>query len=164
MSGTIDKLGVELQARGHSYALVVARWNAAITEPLLEGAIRALKAQGAEDNDIKIHRCSGAFELVGAVARAAQRTGVDGVIAIGCLIKGDTDHYEYIAGPVSQALALLSAELAVRTNPVALAFGLLTVRTQAQAEERARPGPENKGAEVALACIEQVNLLRAIAL
>jgi 6,7-dimethyl-8-ribityllumazine synthase len=160
MSGSIQQAG-ESQARGHRYALCVARWNAAITEPLLAGALAALAEQGAAKEDVQVHRCAGAFELVGAAARAAS-SGVDGVIAIGCLIKGDTDHYEYLAGPVSTALAQLSAEAAVREKPVAIAFGLLTVRTLEQAELRARPGPANKGAEVALACIEQVNLLRAL--
>ena len=161
MSGSIQQLE-GANARGHSYAICVARWNAEITEPLLEGALSALVAQGALRDDVKVHRCAGAFELVGAASRLVA-CGVDGVIAIGCLIKGDTDHYEYIAGPVSQALANLSGEAAVRTKPVALAFGLLTVRTLEQATVRAAPGSGNKGAEVALACIEQVNLLRGIA-
>jgi len=161
MSGSIAQLE-EAQARGHRYALCVARWNREITEPLLEGAIAALVERGARREDLFVHRCAGAFELLGASARAVQ-SDVDGVIAIGCLIKGDTDHYEYLAGPVSQSLAQLSVEAAAREHPVALAFGLLTVRSREQAEVRAAPGPGNKGAEVALACIEQVNLLRAIA-
>jgi 6,7-dimethyl-8-ribityllumazine synthase len=162
MAGTIEQLGKNL-ARGHRYAICVARWNAEITEPLLEGALEALREQGAAQEDVAVHRCAGAFELVGASARAVS-SGVDGVIAIGCLIKGDTDHYEYLAGPVANALASLSAEAAVRAKPVAVAFGLLTVRTREQAEIRAAKGSGNKGAEVSLACVEQVNLLRAIAL
>ena len=160
MSGSIEQLS-GVQARGHRYAICVARWNADITEPLLEGALAALASHGAVREEIAIHRCAGAFELVGAAARAVE-TGVDGVIAIGCLIRGDTDHYKYIAGPVSNALATLSGHAAARTRPVAIAFGLLTVREREQAEERAEPGPANKGAEVALACVEQVNLLRTM--
>ena len=161
MAGFVEQLS-GLQARGQRYAICVARWNAEITEPLLEGALSALIAHGVEREHIAIHRCAGAFELVGVSSRLIA-SGVDGVIAIGCLIKGDTDHYEYLAGPVSQSLAQLSVEAAAREHPVALAFGLLTVRSREQAEVRAAPGPGNKGAEVALACIEQVNLLRAIA-
>ena len=160
MAGEIKT--IELSARGQRYALCVARWNDDITGPLLEGAKAALLAAGAGEENIAVHRCAGAFELLGAVARSIP-SGVDGVIAIGCLIKGDTDHYEYLAGPVSQQLAELAAHAAARVKPVAVSFGLLTVRKREHAAERARPGPSNKGAEVANACVEQVNLLRAIA-
>ena len=152
-----------LVAQGHRYALCVSRFNSFITEKLLEGAIDALLRHGAAAADLTIYRCPGTWELGPLAARVVRAGRIDGVVSLGCLIRGATDHYDLIAAEVSKSLGQLSIEGATAPGPVAVTFGVLTTETLEQAIERAGTKAGNKGADAALACIEQVNLLRAIA-
>ena len=155
-----------LVAQGHRYAVCVSRFNSFITERLLEGAVDALVRHGAEAGDVRVYRCAGAWELgplAARVARAGSRAGnLDGVIALGALIRGATDHYDLIAGEVTKLLGQVAHEGAIAPQPLAVAFGVLTTESIEQAIERAGTKAGNKGAEAALACIEQINLLRAV--
>ena len=152
-----------LLAQGHRYALCVSRFNSFITEKLLEGAIDALVRHGASPGDLTIYRCPGTWELGPLAARVVRAGKFDGVVSLGCLIRGATDHYDLIASEVSKALGHLSVEGALAPRPIAVTFGVLTTDTLEQAIERAGTKAGNKGADAGLACVEQVNLLSAIA-
>jgi 6,7-dimethyl-8-ribityllumazine synthase len=145
----------KLDARGKSFAVVATRWNAHIVEKLLAGAVETLRECGAEIAGV--HRCAGVFELAPLCARVARKGGIDGIISIGCLIRGGTDHYSLLAAETTRALGAMALELATSPRPMALAFGVLTCDNDAQAEERA-----DKGREAALACIEQSLALEAV--
>jgi 6,7-dimethyl-8-ribityllumazine synthase len=137
-----------LSARGKTFAVVAAQWNPHIVDALLAGALAAIRE--ADGTVSGVHRCAGVFEVSPLCARVA-RNGADGIVALGCLIRGGTDHYALLAAETTRALSSLAMELAVAANPVAVAFGVLTCDTESQAEER-----KDKGREAALACIEQV--------
>ena len=109
-----------------------------------------------------VARCAGVFELGPLCARLARKGGFDGIVALGCLIRGDTDHYSLLASEVTRSLGALAIEAATSPRPVAVAFGVLTCETLEQAQRRAAPGPQNKGAEAAMACLEQIAALRAV--
>jgi 6,7-dimethyl-8-ribityllumazine synthase len=135
----------------------VSRFNADITDRLREGAVAALREAGAEAADIACD-VPGAFEIPLAARAAAMSGRFDAVVCLGCLIRGATPHFEYISSAMSLGLMQLSAEARL---PVA--FGVLTTNTHAEALERAVEGPDNKGREAALAALEMVHVLRAIA-
>ena len=145
------------QAAGYRFAIVVSRFNPGITDGLLAGARDALAQAGVRDDDVTLVRVPGAFELPVAAQRLAESGRVDAVICLGCLIKGDTMHFEYIADAATRGISQVGLETGV---PVA--FGVLTTLTDEQAEVRARPGDGNKGREAALAAVEMATLLRAI--
>jgi 6,7-dimethyl-8-ribityllumazine synthase len=151
-----------LLAQGHRYAICVSRFNSFITEKLLEGAVDALVRHGAAPADVTVYRCAGTWELGPLAARVIRAGKLDGLVALGCLIRGATDHYDLLASEVSKALAHLSIEGSVAAQPVSVTFGVLATENIEQAIERAGTKSGNKGADAALACIEQVNLLRAI--
>jgi 6,7-dimethyl-8-ribityllumazine synthase len=151
---------VQLDAKGMRFALVATRWNAEIVELLLQGAQRMLAGREAEN--VRVYRCAGAFELGPLCARVARKGGIDGIIALGCLIQGGTDHYQLLSQEVTRSLGLLALEGGTNPRPLAVAFGVLTCGTPAQAQERADPQGADKGGEAALACIEQVHALRAV--
>lgn len=137
------------------FALVVSRFNQEITEGLLAGAREALaEAQVREENIVTL-RVPGAFEIPVTALRAARTGRFDAVICIGCVIKGDTMHFEYIAGATCSGIAD-----AASATGVPMALGVLTTLTEEQAAERAAPGPANKGREAALAAIEMATLFR----
>jgi 6,7-dimethyl-8-ribityllumazine synthase len=152
----VDVRGSESGA-GCRFAIVVSRFNAEITEGLLDGARRALaEAQVSPANLVVVH-VPGAFEIPVAASRLASSGLYDAVITLGCLIKGETMHFEYIAGAVSHGIMQVST-----TTGVPVAFGVLTAMTDEQAAERAAPGPGNKGREAALAAVEMATLFRQI--
>lgn len=142
-------------ARGCRFAIIVSRFNQEITEGLLAGAREALAQAGVRDEDVTLVRVPGAFELPVAARRLADEGEVDAVICLGCLIKGDTMHFEYIAS--AAAHGIMDASTA---TGVPVAFGLLTALTDEQAEVRAAAGPDNKGREAATAAIEMATLFR----
>lgn len=146
-----------LDARGLRFAICVARWNGEITSELLE---RARAVVVGRQGEVDVYRCPGAFEIAPLAARVARKGKVDGIIAIGALIRGDTDHYTLLATETTRALGALALELSTNPRPIAVAFGVLTCQTLAQAKERA--GKLDKGGEVAAACIEQVRALQAV--
>lgn len=162
-----------LSANGLRFTLVVSRFNSFVTDALLDGALAALKRAGAKDDAISVVRVPGAWELPIAVKKSLTASPKpDAVIAIGCVIRGGTPHFEYVsAGAVD---GCMRAQL---DHGVPVSLGVLTCDTVAQAEERARPvkegekpeikdhrpgGPDqgNKGFEAAVAAIEMANLAR----
>jgi 6,7-dimethyl-8-ribityllumazine synthase len=136
-------------------ALVVSRFNGEITAGLLEGARAALTEAGVGDAGLAVVHVPGAFEIPLVAQRLARTGRYDAVVCLGCLIKGDTMHFEYIASAVAQGIMATSLD-----TGVPIAFGVLTTLTEAQAEERAAPGPENKGREAARAALDMVRLCR----
>lgn len=135
------------------FAICVSRFNGFITEQLLSGALDALVRHGVSDGDIDVYRCPGTWELAGLVRRVADSRQYAGVVALGCVIRGGTPHFDYVAGEVAKGVgqATLNADAAVT-------FGVLTTDTVEQAVDRAGVKAGNKGAEAAVACLEMVNL------
>jgi 6,7-dimethyl-8-ribityllumazine synthase len=149
-----------LSAQGLRFALVATRWNAEIVDQLLEGAQRALSQRKAAE--VHVYRCAGVFELAPLAARVARKGGVDGIVALGCLIRGGTDHYRVLCDEVTRSLGALALEGGTNPRPLAVALGVLTCETLQQAQERADLREGDKGGEAALACIEQVHALREV--
>ncbi len=135
------------------FAVCVARFNSFITEQLLAGAVDALVRHGVADGDIDVYRCPGTWELTGVVRRAAGSGKYVGVVALGCVIRGGTPHFDYVAGEVAKGVGqvTMSAECAVT-------FGVLTCDNVEQAVDRAGVKSGNKGADAAIAAIELANL------
>lgn len=132
--------------------IVVTEWNNHITDRLLEGAISQLTACGVEEKNITVKRVPGSFELVFASAQLAKFGHVNAVIAIGCVIRGDTPHFDYICEGVTQGITQLNA-----TGSIPVVFGLITTNTEEQAKERAGGRLGNKGEEFALTAIKMVD-------
>jgi 6,7-dimethyl-8-ribityllumazine synthase len=141
----------------YRFAIVVSRVNEEITEGLLSGARGALRDAAVRDEDVTIVRVPGAFEIPITAQRLAESGTYDAVICLGCLIKGDTMHFEYIAEAASHGIA----EAAAATG-VPMAFGVLTTMTEEQAMERSAEGPGNKGREAAAAAVEMAVLFRRL--
>ena len=132
---------------GLHIGIAVAEWNNNITDPLLEGALEMLRKQ--EVKKITVFRVPGAFELVNASARLLANPGIDAVIAIGCVVRGDTPHFDYICQGVTAGLSALNAQRNKAGHFTPVIFGVLTTETMEQAEERAGGLLGNKGAEAA---------------
>jgi 6,7-dimethyl-8-ribityllumazine synthase len=143
----------DLNAGGLRFAVVASRFNDEIVSGLLDGALDCLRRHGASDDSIDVVRVPGAFEI----PTAASWVVADTIIALGCLIRGETPHFDVLASQVTNELSRVSVE---RGLPVA--FGVLTCNTIEQAVARSSPGPGNKGWEAALAAIEMANLWRAL--
>lgn len=146
-----------LVATGMRVAICVARFNAFITERLLEGALDTLRRHGADPDRIDLFRCPGTFELPPLVRRVALSGRYDAVIALGAVIRGGTPHFDYVAGECAKGIGQVAMEA-----PCAVTFGVLTTDNVEQAIERAGTKAGNKGAEAALAAIEQASLFRAV--
>jgi len=145
-------------ASGLRLAIVVSRFNVDVTGRLRDGAVRALREAGAAESNIHVFDVPGAFEIPQA-ARAAAETGrFDAVICLGCVIRGETPHFEYIASAVAHGITSASGD-----TGVPMAFGVLTTNSLEQAMARADDTPDNKGREAAAAAIEMASLFRAIA-
>jgi 6,7-dimethyl-8-ribityllumazine synthase len=145
------------RGQGLRVALLRSRFNAAVVDGLHTGATRALEEMGVEPGAITTVEVPGAFELPLAARAAAESGRFDAVVALGAVIRGETDHYEHIAREAAAGLAAVAREAGV---PVG--FGVLTVADFAQAEERSAPGPGNKGAEAARAAVAMVDALRRL--
>lgn len=151
-----------LSADGLKLAIVVSRWNSFVTDRLLEGALDAIKRSGGDDKDVLVVRVPGAWEMPIAVRRvaAATRKGAkrpDAIIALGCVIRGGTPHFEYVSGEAVKGCAAAGLEADL---PVSL--GILTCDTIEQAIDRAGLKAGNKGVEAAMAAIEMANLLKQL--
>jgi 6,7-dimethyl-8-ribityllumazine synthase len=144
-------------AAGYRFAIVVSRFNEEITEGLLQGARAALESAQVQGDDITLIRVPGAFEIPVAARRLAETGRFDAIICLGCVIKGDTMHFEYIASAVSQGIM----DVGTATG-IPVTFGVLTTLTDEQAAVRAAEGPENKGREAAMAAVEMATLWRQI--
>jgi 6,7-dimethyl-8-ribityllumazine synthase len=147
----------ETTAPGCQFAIVVSRFNAEITDGLLRGALAALADAAVREEDIVLVRVPGAYEIPMAAMKLAESGRFDAVICLGCLIKGDTMHFEYIAEAASKGIMDASA-----ATGVPMAFGVLTTLTDEQAEARSVEGPANKGREAALAAVEMATLFRRL--
>lgn len=145
----------DLDATGLRFGVIASRFNEEIVDGLLKGALECLGRHGARDEDVALYRVPGAFELPALARKIAGR--YDAVIALGCLLRGDTPHFEFISAQVTSGLS----DVAVDTQ-VPLAFGVITCNTHEQAVARASAGSGNKGWEAALAAIEMANLWRAM--
>jgi 6,7-dimethyl-8-ribityllumazine synthase len=145
----------DLICRNSKFGLVVARFNDFITERLLDGAVDTLRRHGAADADMEIVRCPGAFELPLAVQAMAESGKYDAIIALGCVIRGGTPHFEYVANECVKGLSQVMMQ-----KKIPVAFGVLTVDSIEQAIERAGTKAGNKGVEATLSVLEMVNLLR----
>ena len=139
------------------FGLVASRFNDFISTRLVSGARDALVRHGCRADDITEVWVPGAWELPLAVKKLAESGKVDAVVALGCVIRGQTPHFDYIAGEVSKGLSQVAL-----SSGVPVSFGVLTVETLEQAVERAGSKMGNKGADAALAAIEMVNLLGAL--
>lgn len=142
--------------RGARFGIVAARFNGAIVEALLDGALKALEGHGITPRNIRIVRVPGAFEMPLAAQRLVRSGRYDALIALGAVIRGDTPHFEYVAGACIDGLARLALQ-----HDIPVGFGVLTTNTVKQALRRATPN-NNKGAEAALAAMEMVGVLKEL--
>jgi 6,7-dimethyl-8-ribityllumazine synthase len=147
----------DLSAEDMRFAVVVARWNAVITDRLLDGALDALVRSGAKRADIQVIRVPGAWEIPAAARTAAEQHKVDAIITLGCLLRGETAHYEAIYNEVARGIGQSQQETGIPHS-----FGVLTCETLEQALNRAGIKAGNKGFEAALAAIEMVSLRRKL--
>jgi 6,7-dimethyl-8-ribityllumazine synthase len=147
----------DLSAAGMKFAIVVARWNAVITDRLLDGALDALLRSGAARGDIQIVRVPGAWEIPGAARLLANAGQVDAIVTLGCLLRGETAHYEAIYNEVARGIGQSQQETGVPHS-----FGVLTCETLEQALNRAGVKAGNKGFEAAAAAIEMVSLKKKL--
>jgi len=146
-----------LSAGGLRFAVVLSRFNDFIGGRLLEGAIDTLLRSGAEDKDIDVVKVPGAFEMPLLARKLAEKGSYDAVICLGCVVRGATPHFDYIAAEVSKGIAATALETG---RPIA--FGVITADTLEQAIERAGTKAGNKGADAALTAIEMANLMKTI--
>ena len=143
--------------RDARFAIVASRFNDFIVDSLIKASLHCLHQHGAADADIEIVRVPGAFEMPVVVDKMASSRRVDGIIALGAVIRGGTPHFDFVAG---EAIGGIAA--AARQHGVPVGFGILTCDTIEQAIERAGTKAGNKGEEATLAVIEAVNLLRRL--
>jgi 6,7-dimethyl-8-ribityllumazine synthase len=148
----------DLSAAGMRFAIVVARWNAVITERLLQGALDGLLRSGATRAEIEIVRVPGAWEIPSAARTLAESKSCDAIVTLGCLLRGETAHYEAIYTEVARGIGQSQQETGVPHS-----FGVLTCETLEQALERAGVKAGNKGFEAAMAAIEMVSVTRKLA-
>jgi 6,7-dimethyl-8-ribityllumazine synthase len=144
-----------LDAKGLRFAIVVSRFNSFITERLISGALDALHRSGASDDNIELVRVPGSWEMPVAVSALLEQERHDAIICLGAVIRGETPHFDYVAGEAAKGLA--QSALA---SGVPVAFGVLTTNTLDQAIDRAGAKGGNKGFEAAMTAIEMANLLR----
>lgn len=147
----------DINGAGLRIGIVVSRWNTDITEKMLEGALDALARSGVDDDSIEIARVPGAWEIPVIASRLARSGRFDAVVAIGCLIKGETPHFEYLSSEVTRGLGQIALDTGL---PVT--YGVVTVLNLDQAIERAGANDGNKGAEAAIAAVEMANLIKSL--
>jgi 6,7-dimethyl-8-ribityllumazine synthase len=138
-------------------AIVVARFNDFVTDRLLAGAQEVLRERGVSESDIDVLRVPGAFEIPIAAQRVAETGRVAGVVCLGCLIRGATPHFDYIASACAHGITAAAA-----ATGVPMAFGVLTTNSVEEALERCAPGDGNKGREAAIAALEMATLLATL--
>ena len=143
-----------LGAQGLRFALVVSRFNSFITDRLLAGALDALNRSGASPDAIEIVKVPGAWEMPIAVRALASQKRHDAIICLGCVIRGDTPHFDYVAGEAAKGISAAGAE-----SGIPIAFGVLTTNTLEQAIDRAGAKAGNKGFDAAVTAIEMATLL-----
>ncbi len=147
----------DMHPTGARFGIIAARFNSFIVEHLVRGALGSLRSQGIEDAQIEVLRVPGAFELPLAAKTMARRGTYDALIALGCVIRGATPHFEYVAAECARGLARVALDF-----DIPVAFGVLTTDTLEQAIERAGSKAGNKGAEAACTALEMVSALRKL--
>jgi 6,7-dimethyl-8-ribityllumazine synthase len=147
---------IRLDASRRRVVIIAARFNAALVDQLIAGARHAWRDHGGDDDALLVERVPGAFELPLAAKMFAASGRVDAVVALGCVIRGDTPHFDYVAGECARGL--MAAGL---STGVPVIFGVLTTENQAQAEERADVNRMNKGRESLEAALEMIHLLNS---
>jgi len=153
----LESLEGKLIAKGLKFGIVLSRFNHFINERLLEGALDALRRSGAEEGDWSIARVPGAFEIPLAAKKMVKSGRYDAIICLGCVIRGSTPHFAYIAAEVTKGIANLNLE-----NEIPVSFGVLITDTIEQAIERAGTKVGNKGFDAAMSAIEMANLMKQI--
>jgi 6,7-dimethyl-8-ribityllumazine synthase len=144
-------------AEGLRFAVIASRFNDEIVDGLLRGALDCLSRHGAADDAISVYRVPGAFEIPTLAAKLIDVGGIDAVITLGCLLRGDTPHFDFISAQVTNDLSRVATEA-----EFPIAFGVITCNTLEQAVERSSTASGNKGWEAALAAIEMANLWRTL--
>jgi 6,7-dimethyl-8-ribityllumazine synthase len=147
-----------LNAEGFRFALIASRWNDFITARLVEGALDALERLGADEKSVELYKVPGSFEIPLLALKLASSEKYDAVICLGTIIRGQTPHFEYIAGEVTKGIAQAGMQTGV---PVI--YGIVTADTLEQAIDRAGVKLGNKGFEAAMSAVELVNLYKAVA-
>lgn len=147
----------KLTIRDERFCIVAARFNDALVQRLIDGALDCLRRHGADDSQLHLVRVPGAFELPLAVQRVAASRQYDGIVALGVVIRGATPHFDYVCGQAAAGLQRVSLD-----SGVPVGFGLLTCDSIEQVIERAGTKAGNKGADAALSTIEMVKLLRQL--
>ena len=147
----------ELLARDLRFAIIAARFNDFVVEPLIRGALDALRRHGVLDKQIDIVRVPGAFDIPIVARKLALAHRHEALIALGCVIRGQTPHFDYVAGECAGGIARVALE-----SGVPIAFGVLTTDNAEQAVDRAGGKAGNKGADAALVALEMANLLRRL--
>ena len=134
--------------------IVVSEWNSSITEKLLEGACNTLEKHGVSHNNISIFRVPGSFELTFGAQQVAKNCNIDAVITLGCVVRGDTPHFDYVCEGVTEGITRLNT-----TQDIPVIFGLLTTENMQQAEDRAGGIFGNKGDEAAITAIKMIDFI-----
>ncbi|GHT37775.1 6,7-dimethyl-8-ribityllumazine synthase [Endomicrobiia bacterium] len=147
----------QLNAEGKKFAIVVSRFNEFITSRLVSGAEDMLKRHLVADDDISVYWVPGAFEIPSVAKKIAIDAKFDGIICLGCVIRGSTPHFDYVSAEVSKGIASIGLQ-----EKVPVIFGVLTTNSIEQAVERAGTKSGNKGSDAAMSAIEMVNLYSLI--
>jgi 6,7-dimethyl-8-ribityllumazine synthase len=147
----------DLNAEGLRFGVIASRFNDDVVSGLLDGALDCLHRHGARDEDIAVYRVPGAFEIPMLARVLVERGGIDAIVTVGCLLRGETPHFEFISSQVTTEISRVAVD-----TQFPVAFGVITVNTQEQAIARSSPGSGNKGWEAALAAIEMANLYRGM--
>ena len=140
--------------QGKKFGIVVSRFYESISSDLLDGALGTLTKHGVADDAITVAWAPGAFEIPSVAKKMADSGNYDAVITLGCVIRGETAHFDYVAGEAAKGIGQASME-----SGCPVLFGVLTTETREQAIARSEPGSGNKGADVAMAALEMANLM-----
>jgi 6,7-dimethyl-8-ribityllumazine synthase len=153
----VDTIQGAGRGAGFRFALVVSKYNDFVTDRLQAGALAALSAAGVTPAEVTVLRVPGAFEIPLAAQHAAESGRFDAVVCLGCLIRGETSHFEFIASAVAHGLTTAAA-----ATGIPMAFGVLTTNSVEEALARAGDGPGNKGHEAAVAAIEMAEVVAQV--
>ena len=154
---SVNTISGDFVSQGAHFAIVAGRFNSFIVEHLINGAVDTLVRHGVEAKTIDVIHTPGAFEIPLAAQRLAATKQYDGIIALGCVIRGATPHFDYVAGECAKGIAAVALKF-----DVPISFGVLTVDTIEQAVERSGTKAGNKGAEAAMSALEMVSLLKRL--
>jgi 6,7-dimethyl-8-ribityllumazine synthase len=146
-----------LKAEGFRYAIVASRWNDFLTAKLVEGALDALERLGADENSVEIFKVPGAFEIPMITQKVALSRRYDAVICVGAVLRGQTPHFDYVAGEATKGISQVAMQ-----SGIPIAYGIITADTLEQAIDRAGVKAGNKGFEAAQTAVEMVNLYRVV--